>query len=161
MSKVRFVAPLGLAMMLCAESFLYAQTAVPPAAPLPAQILSAKKVFISNASAEFTSDSWSGGMDRTYNEFYAATKNWGRYELVQTPGDADIVFEISLTVGQPYSSFKLRLLDPKTNVVLWTIIEYFPQTATKNTRDKKFDGGIDAVVGDLKALVSGPAVAAQ
>ena len=100
-------------------------------------------------------------MDRTYNEFYAATKNWGRYELVQSPADADIVFEISLTVGQPYSSFKLRLLDPKTHIVLWAVVEYFSSTGLKNTRDKNFDGGIDSVVNDLKALVSGPPVAAR
>lgn len=161
MSKVRFVASLGLAMMLCAESFLYAQTAVPSVAPLPAQILSAKKVFISNASGEFASDMWSGGMDRTYNEFYAATKSWGHYELVQSPADADIVFEIGLTIASPYPSFKLRILDPKTHIVLWTVVEYFSQAASKNTRDKKFDGGIDAVVNDLKTLVSRPAVAVQ
>ena len=30
----------------------------------------------------------------TYNEFYAAMKSWGRYELVSSPADADMVFEI-------------------------------------------------------------------
>lgn len=29
---------------------------------------------------------YSGGPDRLYNEFYAAMKSWGRYELVSTPG---------------------------------------------------------------------------
>jgi len=99
-------------------------------------------------------------MDRTYNEFYAAVKNWGRYELVQTPADADIVFEISLAGASSYS-FRLRLLDPKTDIVLWTVAEGFPSAGLKRTRDKEFDGGIDSVVNDLKALVSGPPVAAR
>ena len=78
MLKVRLaVASLGLAMILPAASTLLAQTAsVMPAAPLPSQILTAKKVFISNADA--------GTMDN-YNQFYAAIKTWGRYELVSAP----------------------------------------------------------------------------
>ena len=44
--------------------------------------------------------SYSGGPDRAYNEFYAAMKTWGRYELVAAPRDADLVFEIRLTVFQ-------------------------------------------------------------
>ena len=155
MLKIRLAASLGLSMILCAESLLCAQTSLPPVAPAPAQILSAKRVFIANASGEFASDLWSGGMDRPYNELYAATKKWGRYELVPAPGDADIVFEIALTTGH-YASFRLRILDPKTGIVLWTIVEYFTATGSKNTRDKTFDDGIDSVVNDVKALTMRP-----
>jgi hypothetical protein len=67
---------------------LGAQTADVPAAPRPAQIVAAKKVFISNAGV---------GTDMTYDQFYAAIKGWGRYELVASPADADLVFEISFS----------------------------------------------------------------
>jgi hypothetical protein len=72
-------------------------------APIPAQIFTAKKVFIANGGGDesrYEEASYSGGPDRTYNEFYAAMKTWGRYELVAVPGDADLVFEIRLTIFQ-------------------------------------------------------------
>ena len=64
MLKVRLaVASLGLAMILPAASTLFAQTAsVAPAAPIPSQILTAKKVFISNAVSEIDPKIWSGGL---------------------------------------------------------------------------------------------------
>jgi hypothetical protein len=58
-------------------------------APLPAQILSSKKVFIANA----------GGSDLAYDSFYSEVKSWNRYELlVSKPDDADLVFEIIYAV---------------------------------------------------------------
>ena len=57
--------------------------AVPPA-PVPSPIAAAKKVFISNAPGSNLPASF-GGTDRTYNEFYAAMKGWGHYELVPPP----------------------------------------------------------------------------
>src|SRR5437867_13326838 len=39
------------------------------------------------------------GTRRAYDQSYAAIKNWGQYELVSSPSDADLVFEVSL-VGQ-------------------------------------------------------------
>jgi hypothetical protein len=69
-------------------------------APIPEQILTAKKVFIANGGGDESRDeavSYSGGPDRAYNEFYAAMKTWGRYELIAAPGDAELVFEIRLT----------------------------------------------------------------
>ncbi len=58
-------------------------------APLPAQIFTAKKVFVSNGGGD-TLDYYSGGPDRAYNELYAALKGWRRYELVATPADAEL-----------------------------------------------------------------------
>src|SRR5579872_3002052 len=84
-----------LAMTLLPLSVLEAQDANPVAsAPLPSQIVTAKKVFISNAGGEFNTHIWSGAPVRTYNQFYAAIKSWGRYELVSAPANADLVLEI-------------------------------------------------------------------
>src|SRR5437899_9447839 len=63
-------------------------------APLPRQIFTSRKVFVSNAGDETLGD-FSGGPDRAYNQLYTALKSWGRYELVSTPADAELVFEIS------------------------------------------------------------------
>ncbi len=155
------VASIGLVMMLSPISALLAQTAQAPAAPLPSQILTAKKVFISNAGGDFDSSLWSGGPDRAYNEFYAAIRSWGRYQLVAAPGDADMVFELSL-IGTPLpaAQFRLVLLDTKTHVLLWTESEGIP-VGLKKTRDRNFDTAINNLVSDLKALVAQPGAAAN
>jgi len=61
-----------------------------PAAPVPVQILNAKKIFIANAGAVSSNyivknSQYSGGPNRAYNEFYAAMKNWGRSEIEAAP----------------------------------------------------------------------------
>jgi hypothetical protein len=172
MLKLRLiVASLGFAMMLPASSVLYAQTTNnTPAAPLPSQILTAKKVFISNAGGLFDLNMVSGDRRRGYNQFYAAVQSWGQYQLVASPAEADLVLQISLIyiprqVGaevEPFPSFRLALLDPKTNVSLWVVDEFlvdkpgFSMIREKN-RDKAFDDAIDRLVGDLKALTAAPA----
>ena len=89
--------------------------AVPPA-PVPSPIAAAKKVFISNAPGSSLPASF-GGPDRTYNEFYAAMKGWGPYELVAAPSDADLILEISFTSSlsgswrhQYFGTYFLQLL---------------------------------------------------
>ncbi len=163
MRKISFVAAsLGIALILPLIPALRAQTAQAPAAPRPSQIFTAKKIFISNAGGDFNTNLWSGTPDRTYNEFYAAIKSWGRYELVSTPGESDMVLDIRLEVTpSAFEQFRLVLLDPKTHIALWTLSESFVGSGTKNTRDKKFDDTIDKLVGDLKALTAQPATASN
>jgi len=163
------VVSLGIATML---QFVPALSAQAPAAPLPAQILTAKKVFISNAGGGFDKDLWSGNPSRTYNQFYGAMKAWGHYELVGTPSAADLVFQIGITssariLGQevvPWFQVRLVLLDTKTGTVLWALDEFIPEKPGlglmfKKNRDKEFDDGTDRIVGDLKALAAQPAPA--
>jgi hypothetical protein len=71
-----------------------------PSAPVPSPITAARKVFISNAPGNNLPPSL-GGPDRTYNEFYAAMKGWGHYQLVAAPSDADLILEISSPVRYP------------------------------------------------------------
>jgi hypothetical protein len=61
-----------------------------PPAPIPAQILTAKKVFIANGGGDesrYDAVSYSDGPDRAYNEFYTSMKTWGRYELGSRSGE--------------------------------------------------------------------------
>lgn len=126
---------------------------VPPA-PVPSPIAAAKKVFISNAPGSNLPPSL-GGPDRTYNEFYAAMKSWGHYELVAAPSDADLILEISFTsslsgVGGTSNSgctsssdneLRLVILDAKMRVPLWWFneganpkvsFEHRPKRSTKH-----------------------------
>lgn len=145
---------LGFAMLLVTVPALLAQTV---AAPLPSQIVTAKKIFISNTGGGFDSSAWSGGPDRIYNEFYAAMKSWGRYEFVSAPGDADLVLDVNVIRDSVVWQFKLEILDPKTRIVLWTQYEPIKVTVSQKTRDKNFDDTINKLVTDLKTLTAQPA----
>jgi hypothetical protein len=136
---------------------LGAQTPQDPApAPIPAQIVAAKRVFISNASGE--SGVPAGVPDLTYNEFYAAIKSWGRYEIVAAPADADLVFEIRF-VMQP--QLTVTILDPKTHTVLWAFTEGVQQAAQQKTGRKYFDEAMANIVNDVKKLTALPTASAS
>jgi hypothetical protein len=155
---------------LLATLVLHAQQpADPPIAPVPAQILSGKRVFISNASG--LGEAPPGVADLTYNEFYAAIKTWGRYEIEAAPVDADLVFEIRLTsevgtttvtggTGGSGKDFEFRLvvLDPKTRTVLWAFTEYVPQAGNHTASRKKFDDAMTSIVNDVKKLAGQPPI---
>src|SRR5438445_12604974 len=66
-------------------------------APLPTQIFSARKVFVSNDGAD-TRGEYGGGPERAYNQLYAGLKGLSRYELVATPADVVFIFEIIITI---------------------------------------------------------------
>jgi len=147
-------------------------------APLPTQIFTARKVFVSNAGDE-TLGGYSGGPDRTYNQLYTAMKGWGRYELVATPVDAELVFEISFASrvlgknisgggGTPVSNktfrdaqLRLTILDLKTHVLLWTYIEHVQPALLQGNRDKNFDLAMAALVNDIKNVAGQPSPTAN
>jgi hypothetical protein len=136
--------------------------APPPAAPVPAQIQTSKRVFISNAGGEFrdwyVNDRFSGAPNRLYNQFYAAMKDWAHYQLVTAPADADLIFEVHATDlymsgNEGIPRFELTIYDPKTHVVLWRLTEAVDIAILKGNRDKNFDKGIGKLVSDVRQLV--------
>ena len=138
---VSFVAVVALVTIQLAV----AKEPTAPPAPLPAQIVNAKRIFISNAGDDNRDGAYNGGTDRAYNQFYAAMKSWGHYELASAPADADLIFEISFVIpagfenGPPSTSwgagqvdfkgsvyvhdpqFRLVIFDPKTHITLWAL----------------------------------------
>ena len=147
-------------------------------APLPRQIFTARRVFVSNAGDE-TLGEFSGGPDRAYNQLYAALKSGGRYELVAVPADAELVFEISIATrilgesvsgggGQMVSNktfkdpqLRLTIWDLKTHVLLWTFIEHVQNALLQGNRDKNFEHAMAALVNDIKNVAGQPAPAAS
>ena len=59
-----------------------------PLAPLPAQIAAAKKIFLSNG----------GGSNLAYDAFYSEMRQWGKYEIVGSPDEADLIVELAYRV---------------------------------------------------------------
>jgi hypothetical protein len=128
-------------------------------------------VFVSNAGggcSPFGTLVFSGGPNRAYNQFYAALKSWGRYELVAAPADAELAFEISFTCpagivrvsggygGSHYDpQLKLLVLDVKTRITLWGITEHVGMELLQSNRDKNFDRAMKKLTDDLKSLAAG------
>jgi hypothetical protein len=166
------VLTLALAIPLLSVPIAAKQKKPAPPAPIPAQILAAKKVFIANAGGDesgYEEASYSGGPDRAYNEFYAAMKTWGRYELVATPGDADLIFEIRLTIFQlqhvrvlsgddPALDSQLRLVirDPKTRQTLWALTEHAQGAVLQDNRDKNFEQALSSLVAEVQRIAAPP-----
>jgi hypothetical protein len=154
-TKMLFIA-IGAAGMLGGVPFAAARPASEQApiqmvaAPVPIQILTGKKVFISNGISTAAADV----PNLPYNEFYANMKAWGRYELVATPADADLVFELRYVSDPPSPYFELRLAirDPKTRTVLWSFIDSVDPAAREVTRRKNFEQAMTKLVQDVKTL---------
>ena len=157
---------LGLIPLLSAR-----QAKGAPPAPAPPQIAAAQKVFISNAGGEsfegvIDQTVFNGGPDRPYNQFYAAMKAWGRYEVLSSPPDADLVFEISWVLTDTglklpvLGQLRLVVIDPKTHVTLWNFTEYVRGAILLGNRDKNFDQAMTIIVNRMKLLASPPAVRA-
>ncbi len=151
---------LGLAMELlfgtiCAAQQKKPKDSSPAPAPIPVQIVAAQKVFIANGGGDksgYDAAEHSGGPDRAYNEFYAVMKAWGRYELVGSPGEADLVFEIRFTVFQPEHH-------AKSHEKLWGLTAHARAAALQSNRDKNFEEALGAVVVEMKRI-AGPVPAA-
>ena len=143
---------------------------VPPAPPVPRQILTAKKIFIANGggtcAAAYPDDSnqFSGGPNRAYDQFYSAMEKWGRYALASSPVDAELDFEITFVCPAPAvdvsrtkvyaygSELRLIIRDVQTRLTLWTLAEPVSFALLQGNRDKNFDLALARLMGDVKVL---------
>src|SRR5277367_6367713 len=119
-----------LALLLASTPLIRAQQPT-PAAPVPSQIQQAQTIFLTNSGSDPT---FPIDAPKSYNDIYRALQTWGRYKLVNSPDQADLVFElkgiapvtdVSGNRGGVYSvtspAFQVTILDPKSNIALWTI----------------------------------------
>lgn len=157
-----------LAIPLLQPSVLTAEQPQQPPAPIPVQILTAKRVFVGNAGGDerpYEEPQFSGGPDRAYNEFYAEMKTWGRFELVSAPADADLIFEIcfssfeyeevgALATRHYDPQFRLSIRDPKTSAVLWGLTEHVQWAVRQGNRDKNFEQGLARVVAEVQRIAA-------
>ena len=96
-------------------------------APVPVPILQGKKAFISFELGDVSSfpSTYSGGPERAYNEFYQGMQQWGRYQLVADPKDADVIFAIRFvdSPGLSHPQIRLGIMDPHGAITLWGFAE--------------------------------------
>jgi hypothetical protein len=140
-----------------------------PVAPLPAAIVNAKKIFLSNG----------GGSNLAYDAFYSKMKEWGRYEIVGSPEDADLIVELSYRVEdkgtrvwsstntynnttQVYSKHVvdpqliLAIYDAKTKDSLWSETDHRRLAGREKNREKETVNSAQRLVDDLKTRVTVP-----
>ena len=148
-------------LVLPAAVLVAAQTKEVPPAPLPAQIITAKRVFVSNCGED--SHFKQLGLRRSYNEFYAGMKEWGHYELVSSAANADVVLQISLQNQlDMYGNnlkivpvLRLAILDPKSHTILWVFTEELEAGrfyVVGGHQDEKFDKAMKRIIADVKGL---------
>jgi hypothetical protein len=130
-----------LSMTLSFAPHLSAQTA----APLPAQLAAAKTVFISNAF-----EAQGPSSETAYDQVYTAVQTLNRFTLVDSPQQADLILQFSLTPNG--MTQVLRILDPKTNVLLWSVSEGVPPAARVTTLEKNQLIAINHLATDLQTL---------
>jgi hypothetical protein len=166
MMRVRLIGLCGVAVL--SGVFAAGQEPVTPAsAPVPALLLNAKKIFISNAGADsgLFPHPFSGDPDRAYNQFYANVESWGRYQFVAAPAEADLVFELQLTApsgptnadkskgaSDPLPMFRLVIYDRPTHYVLWALTESIAPATLQKTHDHNFDEALASLVLDAGRL---------
>jgi hypothetical protein len=148
---------------------------VPPA-PLPKQIVTAQTVFLSKGQG---SDPYlKGGAEYAFDLFYSDMKNWGKYRLVDSPAEADLIFELSYSsqrVGtrvwsttnvyngttQVHSTPEMdprvtfTVYDPKTCFSLWSAAGERDTARRRTNRQKNLTKTVHEIVGDFKSRVEG------
>jgi len=141
---------------------------VPPA-PLPGIVISAKKVFLTNG----------GGSNLAYDAFYSEMKQWGKYEIVGSPDNADLIIELAYRVEdrgtrvwsssntyngttQVHSAqivdpqLTLNIFDAKSKTSLWSEVDHRRLARREKNREKETVNSADRLVQDLKARVEVP-----
>jgi hypothetical protein len=141
------------------------------AAPLPEQLGTATSVFISYGGADgyaTTVLKRAGDTSLPYNEFYAAMKKSGRYQLAASPAHADLILEVRFTLPlsdcgktTSYSAqVEVAILDGKTHFVLWTLDEPVDVALRIATWERNINEGVSNAVGDLQRLAAQPVTTA-
>lgn len=145
-------------LTLVAAAQTQPSTAISPA-PMPAQFLAAKRMFIANGAGDNDPDitKYTSGPDGLYNQLYADVKALGRYELVASPSDADIVLELKIEYAMfnhnfTYPKFKAEIRDPKTNVLLWTFTEPVNGALLAKSGRKNVAQSLSKLTDDLKKV---------
>jgi hypothetical protein len=102
-----------------------------PMGPVPARIASAHNVMLTNVGITARL-----GLDpnQLYNDIHSRLQQWGYYQLVSSPQEADLIFQLdeidprngtNVTPGTDVYNrtpqFRVVILDAKTGIAMWTV----------------------------------------
>jgi hypothetical protein len=142
------------------------QAGPPPQPPVPTQIAAAHTVFVVNngADANFPITA-----QDAYSQVYSALQGWGHFQLVSSPDQADLVFQLrdiapitgvygdragAYAINSP--AFQLAIKDPKTNVTLWTITSPVQIAGGRAARAHWLNIAVTNLVSRVKVLANQP-----
>jgi hypothetical protein len=140
------------------------KVSVPSQAPVPTQIAAARTIVLVNngADANFPITA-----QDAYNRVYAALQAWGHFQLVSSPDQADLVFQLrdiapvtgvygdragTYAINSP--AFQLAIKDPKSNVTLWTVNSPVQIAGRKAARAHWLDIAVTNLVSRVKVLAN-------
>jgi hypothetical protein len=153
-------------LLCCAIAFAKHRKDIPEA-PLPAAIANAKKIFLTNG----------GGSTLAYDAFYSDMKQWGRFDIVGSPDEADLIVELAYHVEDDgthiwsatnsytgkthvYSAqdldpqLTLKIYDAKSKNALWSAIDHRRLARREKNREKETINSADRLVEQLKNRIS-------
>ena len=151
-----------LALLLAPTPLTRAQQ-ISTATPIPPQITSAHNVFVANGGGTNYFGRFSGGADRGYSQLYVALHQWNRYQIVDSPSQADLIFEIhaiapAIDAGGTDGSIVyipqliLRIVDRETNTLLWTTTSNVKAAGGQKARNKGFDESVAVLVDRVRQI---------
>jgi hypothetical protein len=172
--ELRSILTVVLCWLLVLTPALAAQqnpTPRPPySAPVPQQLLHAHTVFIANGGGSNYFEYFSGGASRAYNIFYKDLRRTGQFDLVSSPSQADLIFEISAiapSYSQDDTTFYnpqviLTVRDPHTTAILWRESANVRAYSRKlRMRNHQFDQAVAVLVNKLAVVTGQPLNQAQ
>jgi hypothetical protein len=142
------------ALLLAVAPSLSAQTTP---SHIPAQIASARTVFLSNNLGAPLADT-----DKIFNEIYAGVQQQNRFTIVTDPRTADLLLQFNVVNTDnirfgTVQTITLQIIDAKTQVILWSVSDSGQTKAIYGSQDRnlnKYDV-VDSVLAYLK-IISGP-----
>jgi hypothetical protein len=119
------------------------------------------------------------GYDLAYDAFYSAMKAWGKYQIVGSPNDADLIVELAYRVvdkgtriwsstntytgaTQVHSrevtdpQLVLTIYDAKTKNSLWSTIDHRRLAMREKNREKETINSAERLVDELKTRATIP-----
>jgi hypothetical protein len=167
MRRFLWIASACVATLLSGMGAWAQQPGAAAISPVPPVLMNAKKIFISNAGSDsgLFPHPFSGDPDRVYNEFHANLVSWGRYQIVSSPAQADLVFEIHLAAptgpnnankqngnADPLPMFRLVIYDRPTHYIVWALTESIAPATMQKAHDQNFDEALANLVLDAGRL---------
>ena len=149
----------------------------PPPPEVISKVTSARKVFLRNASGANTYGAYSlvGGVDAGYNALSTSLKQWGYFQLVASPSQADLIFEIgslrscsiegmtnkvterNSTEFCSDPTLDLAIFVPRKRMPIYVIVTPVKERLSTKARQEALAKSIEALTDQIKALVVEPA----
>ena len=138
-------------------------------APVPPILQTAKTVFISDGGADpdILDRLSSNPPNLPFNQFYALMQEWGRFQIVTSPSDADLVLEVSVaqfpvnctgasgTCGQ--NKVQVSIYDAKSKFRIRSIVESAQSAVTSENFVKNMNTATQRAFRDFQSMTAPPA----